>query len=75
MLRMFIRAVHNRVGAGVKSFDLGVADALVLVPLVLVILAFAVYPQQALDHSQATVERVVGAPGGSDAVAQREATP
>jgi NADH-quinone oxidoreductase subunit M len=75
MLRMFIRAVHNRVGAGVKSFDLGVADALVLVPLVLVILAFAVYPQQALDHSEATVERVVGAPAGSDAVAQREATP
>jgi hypothetical protein len=47
----------------------------VLVPLVLVILAFAVYPQQALDHSEATVERVVGAPAGSDAVAQREATP
>jgi NADH-quinone oxidoreductase subunit M len=75
MLRMFIRAVHNRVGAGVKSFDLGAADALVLVPLVLVILAFAVYPQQALDHSEATVERVVAAPAGSDAVAQQGATP
>jgi NADH-quinone oxidoreductase subunit M len=60
MLRMFIRAVHNRLGAGVKSFDLGARDALVLVPLVLVIVAFAVYPQQALEHSEATVERVVG---------------
>jgi NADH-quinone oxidoreductase subunit M len=75
MLRMFIRAVHNRVGAGVRSFDLSVRDGLVLVPLVLVILAFAVYPQQALDHSQATVERVVGGPGGSEAVAQQGVTP
>ena len=41
---------------------------------VLVILAFAVYPQQALDHSQATVERVVSAPA-ADAVAQKEVTP
>jgi NADH-quinone oxidoreductase subunit M len=62
MLRMFIRALHNRVSAGVKSFDLSARDALVLVPLVLVILAFAVYPQQALDHSEASVERVVGGP-------------
>jgi NADH-quinone oxidoreductase subunit M len=60
MLRMFIRAMHNRVGAGVRSFDMGARDALVLVPLVLVIVAFAVYPQQALEHSEATVERVVG---------------
>jgi NADH-quinone oxidoreductase subunit M len=72
MLRMFIRAVHNRVGAGVNSFDISARDALVLVPLVLVILAFAVYPQQALEHSQATVERVVGGP---EAVAQAGGTP
>jgi NADH-quinone oxidoreductase subunit M len=67
MLRMFIRAVHNRVGANVKSYDIDLRDAVVLVPLVLVVLAFGVYPQQALDHSEATVERVVG---GSEAVAQ-----
>ncbi|HKH17496.1 MAG TPA: NADH-quinone oxidoreductase subunit M [Solirubrobacteraceae bacterium] len=72
MLRMFIRAVHNRVGGGVKSFDIGARDALVLVPLVLAILAFAVYPQQALDDSEATVEKVVG---GTEAVAQAGATP
>jgi hypothetical protein len=41
---------------------------------VLVILAFAVYPQQALEHSEATVERVVGTPA-ADAVAQKEVTP
>jgi len=67
MLRMFIRAMHNRVRPNVTSFDLSVRDALVLVPLVLVIVAFAVYPQQALKHSQASVERVVGGP---EAVAQ-----
>jgi NADH-quinone oxidoreductase subunit M len=67
---MFIRAVHNRVGAGVKSFDLGARDALVLVPLVLVVIAFAVYPQLALDHSEASVERVVAAPSGSVGTAQ-----
>jgi NADH-quinone oxidoreductase subunit M len=75
MLRMFIRAVHNRVGAGVKSFDLSVRDGLVLVPLVLVILAFAVYPQQALNSSEASVERVVAAPAGGEAVAQNGVTP
>jgi NADH-quinone oxidoreductase subunit M len=62
MLRMFIRALHNRVRAGVQSFDLSLRDAFVLVPLVLVIVAFAVYPQQALEHSEASVERVVGGP-------------
>jgi NADH-quinone oxidoreductase subunit M len=70
MLRMFIRAVHNRVRENVRSFDLSVSDGLVLVPLVLVILAFAVYPQQALEHSEASVERVVAAPSASVGTAQ-----
>ena len=74
MLRMFIRAMHNRVGEKTRSFDLSLADGLVLVPLVAVIIAFAIYPQQALDSSQASVERVVGA-AAPDAVAQREVTP
>jgi NADH-quinone oxidoreductase subunit M len=72
---MFIRAVHNRVRENVRSFDLSVSDGLVLVPLVLVILAFAVYPQQALDDSEASVERVVAAPAEAVGVAQRGATP
>jgi NADH-quinone oxidoreductase subunit M len=62
MLRMFIRTMHNRVGPNVSSYDVSARDALVLVPLVLVILAFAVYPQQALEHSEASVKRVVGGP-------------
>jgi NADH-quinone oxidoreductase subunit M len=55
-LRMYIRAMHNRQGATVTSFDLSVRDALVLVPLVLAILAFAVYPQAALDAGQPAVK-------------------
>jgi NADH-quinone oxidoreductase subunit M len=74
MLRFFIRAVHNRLRAESGSYDIGVRDGLLLVPLVLAILAFAVYPQQALEQSEATVEKVVGAPA-ADAVAQKEVTP
>jgi NADH-quinone oxidoreductase subunit M len=75
MLRMFIRALHNRVGENVRSFDLSVRDRLVLVPLVLVILGFAVYPQQALRQSEATVEKVVAVSDQSAPVAQREVAP
>jgi NADH-quinone oxidoreductase subunit M len=74
MLRFFIRAMHNRLKAESGSYDISARDGLVLVPLVLVILAFAVYPQQALEHSEATVERVVGAPA-ADTVALKEVTP
>jgi NADH-quinone oxidoreductase subunit M len=52
MLRAFIRAMHNRPGPRVVSRDLTFGDALVLVPLVLAILAFALYPQAALDDSE-----------------------
>jgi NADH-quinone oxidoreductase subunit M len=74
MLRFFIRAMHNRLRAESGSYDISVRDGLILVPLVLVILAFAVYPQQALNQSEATVEKVVRAPA-DDAVAQKEVTP
>jgi NADH-quinone oxidoreductase subunit M len=60
-LRFYIRAMHNRVGPGVTSFELRLVDGLVLVPLVLVILAFAVYPQRALDSGQRAVKATVAA--------------
>jgi NADH-quinone oxidoreductase subunit M len=63
MLRMFIRMMHNRVGAGVESRELTTADAVVIVPLVLAILAFALYPQGALTASEpatkAAIQQVV----------------
>ena len=58
-LRMYIRSMHNRTGAAVTSFELSWRDALVIVPLVLVILAFAVYPQRALDAGEPAVEGAV----------------
>jgi NADH-quinone oxidoreductase subunit M len=56
MLRMFIRTVHNRPREGVESRELRVGDALVIVPLVLAILAFALYPQAALTASEPAVK-------------------
>ncbi len=54
-LRLFIRAMHNRVGPRVESADLKVSDGLVLVPLVLAILAVALYPQLPLEKGEKTV--------------------
>ena len=47
-LRMYIRAMHNRTGPAVTSFEMSVRDGLVLVPLMLAVVAFALYPQGAL---------------------------
>jgi NADH-quinone oxidoreductase subunit M len=58
-LRMYIRAMHNRRGPAVASFDLSLREAVVLVPLIVAVVAFAVYPQQALTHSEPAVKSVV----------------
>jgi NADH-quinone oxidoreductase subunit M len=55
MLRAYIRSMHNRVGANVQSRELSLGDAVVLVPLVAVILFFAVYPQFALHRGEKSV--------------------
>jgi NADH-quinone oxidoreductase subunit M len=75
-LRMYIRTMHNRVGPRVTSFDLSPRDALVLVPLVLAIIAFAVYPQQALRHSEPDVKASVRpvTQGAGDAAATAAVT-
>ncbi len=77
-LRLFIRAMHNRVGGGVKSRELSRMDAVVLVPLVAVIVFLALYPQGALKRSEKSVEDSVRAamfvgyptlpPGGTHAL-------
>jgi NADH-quinone oxidoreductase subunit M len=58
-LRLFIRAMHNRVGAGVDSRELTLSDGAVLVPLVAVIVFLAVYPQLALHRSERSVKAAV----------------
>ena len=60
-LRLFISAMHNRVGPRVESEDLRVADGLVLVPLVLAIIAVALYPQLPLEKGERTVGASIAA--------------
>jgi NADH-quinone oxidoreductase subunit M len=58
-LRLFIRAMHNRVRDGVDSREIALLDGAVLVPLVAVIVFFAVYPQLALTRSEDSVKGAV----------------
>jgi NADH-quinone oxidoreductase subunit M len=51
--------MHNRTGPAVTSFEMRLRDGLVIVPLVLAILAFALYPQQALRHAEPAVRAAV----------------
>jgi NADH-quinone oxidoreductase subunit M len=58
-LRLFIGAMHNRVRDGVDSREIALLDSAVLVPLVAVIIFFAVYPQLALQRSEGSVKASV----------------
>ena len=58
-LRLFIRAMHNRVGKDVESREIGWRDGLVLAPVIAVILFFAVYPQLALQRSEDSAKAAV----------------
>ncbi|MGH2941289.1 MAG: complex I subunit 4 family protein [Solirubrobacteraceae bacterium] len=57
-LRLYITTMHNRTGPNVESRELELRDGLVLVPLVLLVLAIALYPQFALQRSEKTVTAV-----------------
>jgi NADH-quinone oxidoreductase subunit M len=58
-LRLFISAMHNRVGKDVQPREISIRDGAVLVPLVLVILFLALYPQLALHRSEDSVKNTV----------------
>ena len=58
-LRLFIRAMHNRVGKSVDSREISVRDGLVVVPLVAVIVFMAIYPQLALKRSEGSTKAAV----------------
>jgi NADH-quinone oxidoreductase subunit M len=58
-LRMYIRSMHNRTGAAVTSFEMSLRDGLVLVPLILAVVAFALYPQGALSDGDPAVKAAV----------------
>ncbi|MDE3131823.1 MAG: NADH-quinone oxidoreductase subunit M, partial [Acidobacteriota bacterium] len=54
-LRLFIRAMHNRVGGGVRSVEVRASEAVALVPLCLIILALAFFPQFGLSKSETSM--------------------
>jgi len=58
-LRLFIRAMHNRVGPKVASREMTWRDGAVLAPILAVILFFALYPQLALHRSERSVKAAV----------------
>jgi len=54
-LRVFIRTMHNRTGPRVQSREITVREGLVLVPFLLAIGLFALYPQLQLSRSEKSV--------------------
>ncbi|MEA2210129.1 MAG: NADH-quinone oxidoreductase subunit [Solirubrobacteraceae bacterium] len=59
-LRLFIGALHNRVGPGVRTADdISLRDTVVLVPVLLVILVLAFYPQFGLSRSEKSVQSAI----------------
>jgi NADH-quinone oxidoreductase subunit M len=60
-LRLFITAMHNRVGPRVGSVEIGLAEFAAIAPIVLVVLVFAFYPQFVLKRSEPTVKQTVAA--------------
>ena len=60
-LRLYQRTMHNRLPAGAVSREMTVRDGIVLVPLVLVIVAAALYPGLILERGEASIQDKVGA--------------
>ena len=58
-LRVYIGAMHNRVGQRVDSREIGVSDAAALVPLVGVILVLAFYPQFVLKRTEPSLKAAI----------------
>jgi NADH-quinone oxidoreductase subunit M len=67
-LRMFIGAMHNRVGPAADPREMRFADGLVLVPLVGVIIALALYPQLPLEKGERDINSSITAAQQADGV-------
>jgi NADH-quinone oxidoreductase subunit M len=52
MIRLYQRSMHNSLPPGVESREMSTADGLVIVPVVAVIVALALYPQFVLQRSE-----------------------
>jgi NADH-quinone oxidoreductase subunit M len=58
-LRIYIGAMHNRVGPKVAAREIGVSEFVPVAAVTLVILVFAFYPQFGLKRSEPTVSATV----------------
>ncbi len=70
-LRVFIDSMHNRVKPTVNSYDVGFTEMAAIVPILLVILALAFYPQFVLSRTQTSVQSSLAATGAPLTVASR----
>ena len=70
-LRLFITAMHNRVGPSVRSFEIPVRQGVVLVPLIAAALFLALDPQVALHRSERAVKGAVAPVGHASGQARR----
>jgi NADH:ubiquinone oxidoreductase subunit 4 (subunit M) len=59
--------MHNRKPDGVASREISLRDGVILAPLVLCILALALYPQLILHRTSPTVEQTVARVNGGEA--------
>jgi NADH-quinone oxidoreductase subunit M len=79
-LRLYQSTMHNRPASqqsnGIASREIGLRDGIVLAPLVLCILALALYPQLILERTDAsvkqTVAKVTGGPAPQAQLARTE---
>jgi NADH-quinone oxidoreductase subunit M len=60
-LRLYQRTMHNRKPDGIESREIGWRDGVVLAPIVLCILALALYPQLILKRTDRSVQQAVAA--------------
>jgi NADH-quinone oxidoreductase subunit M len=60
-LRLYIRSMHNRVGAPVVSREIGIADAVPVLGMLLMILVLAFYPQFGLRRSEPSLKASLAA--------------
>jgi NADH-quinone oxidoreductase subunit M len=60
-LRLYIRSMHNRRSPTAVSREIALTDGVVIVPVILVILVLAFYPQFGLKRSEPTVRTALAA--------------
>jgi NADH-quinone oxidoreductase subunit M len=65
-LRLYQGTMHNREPEGLLSREIGMRDAIVLVPLVLCIIGLALYPQLILKRTAPKVEQTVARVQGGE---------